>query len=265
VGRTPGAVALVGVSPMTEQCARALAARGVRVLIVNRTLERAEALAGEVGAESRSLSAFRQAPDGVEALVVATGAREPVFARADLERIAARAPSGESPLVVDLGVPANVAPEDAAAADVPRIGMDDISAEAANDHEKVLMEFADARAIVDAALTEMRRETAERLVGSMIAQLRQRYRHTAIEGVERLFERDLAGLGEAERDAIRRWAETLARRFAHLPSVGLRDLVFHVGPGAVETFFSHSEPELAKELREATDRTGVGHLEPAAE
>jgi glutamyl-tRNA reductase len=265
VGRTPGAVALVGVSPMTEQCARALAARGVRVLIVNRTLERAEALADEVGAESRSLDAFRQAPDGVEALVVATGAREPVLARADLERIAARAPSGESPLVVDLGVPANVAPEDAAAADVPRIGMDDISAEAASDHEKVLMEFADARAIVDEALTEMRRETAERLVGSMIAQLRQRYRHTAIEGVERLFERDLAGLGEAERDAIRRWAETLARRFAHLPSVGLRDLVFQVGPGAVETFFSHSEPELAKELREATERTGVGLLDAAVE
>ncbi|MFI5309997.1 MAG: hypothetical protein ACHQQ3_02090 [Gemmatimonadales bacterium] len=262
---TSGVVAVVGVSPMTEQCARALVAQGVRVLVVNRTLERAEALAAEVGAESRSLNAFREAPDGVEALVVATGAREPVFTRADLERIAARAPSAESPLVVDLGVPANVAPEDAAAADVPRIGMDDISQEAASDHGKVLMQFADARAIVDAALTEMRRETAERLVGSMIAQLRQRYRHTAIEGVERLFERDLAGVGEPERDAIRRWAETLARRFAHLPSVGLRDLVFQVGPGAVETFFSHSEPELARELHEATEGTGVGLLEPTGE
>ena len=57
--------------------------------------------------------------------------------------------------------------------------------------------------------------------------------------------------------------ETLARRFAHLPSVGLRDLVFHVGPGAVETFFSHSEPALAKELHEAAERSGVGILEPA--
>lgn len=263
--RTKGAVALVGVSPMTEQCARTLTARGVRVIIVNRTLERAEARAAAVGAVSRELDAFRRAPDGVEALVAATGASEPLFTRADLERIAARAPSGESPLVVDLGVPANLAPEDAAAADVPRIGMDDISEEAAHNREKALLEFADARAIVDAALTEMRREAAERLVGAMIAQLRQRYRHTAIEGVERLFERELAGLGEAERGVVRRWAETLARRFAHLPSVGLRDLVFQVGPGAVETFFSHSEPELARELREATDRTGIGLLEPAVE
>ena len=108
IGRMPERVALVVVSPMTEQCARALAARGVPVIVVNRTLERARALAADVGGESRALDAFRAAPDGVEAVVVATGAREPVLSRADLERIAARTPSGESPLVVDLGVPARI-------------------------------------------------------------------------------------------------------------------------------------------------------------
>ena len=265
IERTPGRVALVGVSPMTEQCARALAARGVSVIVINRTLERAQALAADVGGESRSLDAFRAAPDGVEAVVVATGAREPVLSRADLERMAARAPSGESPLVVDLGVPANVAPEDAAAADVPRVGMDDISEEAAADRGRILMEFAEARAIVDEALTDLRRHAAERLIGPMIAQMRLRYRQTALEGVERLFERDLVGLGETERETIRRWAETLARRFAHVPSVGLRDLVFQAGPSAVEAFFENSEPELARELHEAVERADAGFLEPAGD
>jgi len=263
--RTPGRVAVVGVSPMTEQCARTLAARGIPVLVVNRTLERAQVLAAEIGGESRALGAFRDAPDGVEALVVATGAREPVLDRSDLERLAARAPSGESPLVIDMGVPPNVAPEDAAAADVPRIGMDDISEEAAADRGWVLMEFADARAIVDSALTDLRRHAAERLIGPMIAQLRVRYRHTALEGIERLFERDLAGLGEKERDTIRRWAETLARRFAHVPSVGLRDLVFEAGPSAVEAFFEHSEPDLARELHAAAELMGAEYLEPAGD
>ena len=262
IGRTPGCVALVGVSPMTDQCARALAARGVPVIIVNRTLERARALATEVGGESRALDAFRAAPDGVEVVVVATGAREPVLSRADLERIAARTPSGESPLVVDLGVPANVAPEDAAAADVPRVGMDDISQEAAADRGRILMEFADARAIVDEALTALRRHAAERLIGPMIARTRLRYRQIALEGVERLFERDLAGLGETERETVRQWAETLARRFAHMPSVGLRDLVFRAGPGAVGAFFENSEPDLARELHEMAECAGAGFLEP---
>ncbi len=263
--RTPGRVALVGVSPMTERCARTLAARGIRVLVVNRTLARAQALAVEVGGEGRGLQAFRDAPDAVEALIIATGAQEPIFDRAVLERLAARTPSGESPLVVDMGVPANVAPEDAAAADVPRIGMDDISDAAAADRSRVLMELADARALVDLALADLRRQAAERLVGPMIARLRLRYRHTALEGIQRLFERDLAGLGEKERDAIQRWTETLARRFAHLPSVGLRDLVFAAGPSAAEAFCAHSEPELLRELHDAMARAGSEMAEQSGE
>jgi len=263
IDRTPGRVALIGISPMTEQCARGLAVRGVPVIIVNRTVARAQALAADVGGESRALDTFRTAPDSVEALIVATGAREPVLSRADLERIAARAPSGESPLVVDLAVPANVTPEDAAAADVPRVGMDEISKEAAGDRGRMLMEFADARAIVDEALTDLRRHAAERLIGPMIGQLRLRYRQTALEGVERLFKRDLTGLAETERETIRQWAETLARRFAHLPAVGLRDLVFHAGPSAVEAFFENSEPDLARELHVAAERVDTGFFEQA--
>ncbi len=265
IRRTGGAAALVGISPMTEQCARALAARRIPMVIVNRTPERAAALAAEVGAPCRSLAEFRAAPDSVEAVIVATGASEPVLLRADLERIAARSASGESPLIVDLGVPANVAPEDAAAADVPRLGMDDINAEAAEERRVALGELGAARAMVDEALTDLRRQTAERLIGPMIAQLRQRYRHSALEGVERLFTRELAGLGEAEREAVRRWAETLARRLAHVPALGLRDLVFQVGPAAVEAFFGTSEPELAREMRDAMERTDGYLLEPVAE
>jgi len=265
IERTPGCVALVGVSPMTEQCARTLAARGVSVVIVNRTLERAQVLAADVGGESRALDAFLISPNSVEAVIVAMGAREPVLSRADLERIAARTPSGESPLIVDMAVPANVAPEDAAAADVPRIGMDKISEEAAGDRGRILMEFADARAIVDEALTDLRRRTAERLIGPMIGQLRLRYRQTALEGVERLFKRDLSGLAETERETIRRWAETLAQGFAHLPAVGLRDLVFHSGPSAVEAFFENSQPDLARELHGLVERADAGSLEPAGD
>lgn len=64
---------------------------------------------------------------------------------------------------------------------------------------------------------------------------------------------------------IRRWAETLARRFAHVPSLGLRDLAFEAGPTAVATFFGNAEPELARELREAAERAGMDMLEPSSD
>ena len=255
--QTPGAVALIGVSPMTERCGRALRDHGIPVVVVNRTVERAAALAEELGGVHRQLDAFRAAPDPVEAVITATGGTDPVMSRADLERLAARTRSGLAPLIVDMGVPPNVTPEDAAAADVPRLGMAEIADAAAEDRGRMLMEFADARAIVDDALTDLRRKTAERLVGPIIAALRRRYDHTAREGVERLFAKHLPNLSESERDAVRRWAETLSRRFAHIPSVGLRDLAFMAGPAAVEAFFASTAPELTAALHRAAEEAGL--------
>ena len=253
----PGTVALVGVSPITMQCADELGAGGVSLLIVNRTAERGAAYAAQIGARHQSLEQFRISPEPVEVVILATGSTEPVLRCGDLERLAACVPSGESPLVIDMGVPPNVRPEDAEAADVPRMGMEEITDAAAEDRERVLLEFTEARAVVDDALTGLRRHTADRLVGPMIAELRRRYRHTAVEGVDRLFEKELIGLGEPQRDAVMRWAETLSRRFAHLPAIGLRELAFRVGPSAVEAFFDGVDPQLARDLHEAAERAGL--------
>lgn len=259
--RRPGTVALVGISPMTTQSARQLARMGHPVLVVNRTVEKAEALAAEVGGSACSLEHFRQTPAVVSVLILAAGGTDPILRRADLERLAARASSGEAPLIIDLGVPPNVLPEDAAAADVPRLGIEAVIESSADDRERTRMEFAEARAVVDAALEDVRRAAAERLVGPMIGELRRRYRRTALDGEQRLVDKELSGLGDAEREAVTRWAETLSRRFAHLPAVGLRELAFRAGPSAVAAFLEGADPQLARELQAAAERSGIG-LEP---
>jgi glutamyl-tRNA reductase len=249
---TPGAVALVGVSSMTERCAQELARDRVPILLVNRSVEHAEALARAVGCKARSLSSFRAEPDAVEALVLATGAPEAVLERADLERLAARSASGQAPLVVDMAIPADVAPEAALAAGVPRVGMEEILAEAQQSSEQRRLEMAEARAVVDEALIEFHRRLADRLLAPLLAAVQLRYRQTALEGVERLLRKQLLGFNEPQRSAVRRWAETLARRFAHLPTMGLRGVAYEAGSAAVEAFFAHaSDPQLLQALRQA--------------
>ncbi len=264
LARAPGAVALVGVSPMTQRCAKSLAGVARKLVVVNRTLPRAEEMAAEFGGEARALDPFREAPDAVEALVFATGAKEPVVTRATLERLAARCPSGEPPLIVDMAVPPDVDPADADATGFVRIGMDDVIREAEANRRERIVELADARALVDEALSGLRRRLADKLMGPVIATLQRRYQKTAAEGLERLFKKDLVGLGETEQQAIRRWAETLARRFAHIPSVGLRALAEELGSGAVEAFVSGLEEELQKELL-AAQSNGVGIIVPEEE
>ncbi len=248
LARTPGPVAAIGVSPMTQRACRELAERGVEILVVNRTLARAEALAAEVGGRALPLDAFRREPEPVEALISATGAADPVLDRATLERLAARAPSGEAPLVVDMAVPPDIAPEDAARAGLERVGMNQVIAIAEENRRDRLVELADARAIVDEALDELRERIVEQHLAPVLAALQRRYRRTAVEGVDRLLRRELAGLGESERQAVRRWAETLARRFAHIPTAGLRALARHGGNEAVERFLDGLDRDLADEL-----------------
>ena len=259
-----GPVALVGVSAMTERCARSLAAEGTRVVVVNRTLARALEFAQSAGAEALALADFLAEPPGVEAIVSATGAEAAVFRRADLERLAARVPSGRPLLAVDMAVPPDVEPGDARAAGVERIGMEEVIAEAERSRERRLEEMADARTLVDEALLSLRRRLSDRLVAPLLAAVQRRYRSTAVEGLERLFKRELVGLGESERDAVRRWAETLARRFAHLPTAGLREVAHAAGPEAVDAFFSRADAGLAAALREAA-READGILAPPRE
>ena len=109
------------------------------------------------------------------------------------------------------------------------------------------------------ALSELHTRFAERYYGPLFGALQQRYRRTAEEGVKRLLNKELKGLGSEERTAIAAWTEVLARRFAHIPCLGLRGLL-HAGPeGSIEAFLSGLEPEFADELRAALDKAGQGN------
>jgi glutamyl-tRNA reductase len=256
--RTPGRVALIGVSPMTERAARSLAKAGIAFVAVNRSEDKARALAQAYGAEHLSLDAFRANPPAVEAVLAATGAPEPVLTEPTLERLAARTPSSQPPLLIDMAVPPDIDARACAKLGLTRIGMDEIVATTERNRAARLVEAAQARELVDAALTRLHDRFAERVYGPLFGALQQRYRRTAEEGVKRLLKKELKGLGSAEREAIETWSAVLARRFAHIPCLGLRGLL-HAGPeGSLEAFLSGLDPDLAEELRAAVAQAGSG-------
>jgi glutamyl-tRNA reductase len=251
IARTPGRIALIGVSPMTERAALSLAQAGLDFTIVNRSVDKAAALAARHGAEHLALEAFLRDPPAVEALLTATGAGEPILGKPTLERLAARTPSGQPPLIVDMAVPGDVDAALCTKLGIRRVSLDDIVQHAEQSRAARLMEAGPAREQVDRALDELNDRFTERYYGPLFGALQQRYRRTAQEGVQRLLKKELKGLGATERAAIETWAEVLARRFAHIPCLGLRGLL-HDGPdGSLEAFLSALEPEFADELRAA--------------
>ena len=251
IARTPGRIALLGVSPMTERAAVSLGNAGLALTIVNRSVDKAATLAARHGAEHMGLDEFLRNPPPIEAVLSATGSPQAVLTESALERLAAKTPSGQPPLIIDMAVPPDADPEACTKLAIPRIGMDEITERAERNRAARLLEAAPAREQIDEALGNLQDRFTERYYGPLFGALQQRYRKTAEEGVKRLLKKELKGLGDSERAAIETWTAVLARRFAHIPCLGLRGLL-HDGPdGSIEAFLGGLEPEFAAELRTA--------------
>jgi glutamyl-tRNA reductase len=235
----PGTVALVGVSPMTKRCGRALHKAGVPLLVVNRTLEAAEEYAQTVGGQALSLDEFRAQPRDVATLVLAAGGGEPVLDTDVLSNLARV--TTFAPLIIDFGVPPNVEPEAARLAGLPRIGMNDLIQAAQERRLTQLMRMAPVRAAIDERLTRLRGDLATRAIGRKLADLRGTFEQIAAEEVDRALAAELRGLDDSQRQLLQRLGSTVARRLAHLPLAGLRAAAAHASTDAVDAFFREAK------------------------
>jgi glutamyl-tRNA reductase len=234
----PGAVALVGVSPMTRRCGMALHRAGVPLLVVNRTLQAAEEFAQTVGGEALSLDQFRSQPPGVAALVLAAGGGEPVL---DTPALAKLMRNTRAPLIIDFGVPPNVDPEAARLAGLPRVGMNDLIQAAQERRLTQLVRLAPVRAAIDERLARLRGDLATRAIGRKLAELRGTFEQIAAEEVDRALGAELRTLDPSQREVLQRLGSTVARRLAHLPLAGLRAAVAHASADAVDAFFREAK------------------------
>jgi glutamyl-tRNA reductase len=234
-GQRRDPVALVGVSPMTRRCGQHLSDAGLPLVIVNRTVEAAEEWAQSLGAECVPLDEFRASPPDVAAVVVAAGGSGAILDEAALRTLKQAAAS--SPLIVDFGLPPNIEPAAARAAGLVRIGMDELIEATREQRLAQLLRLAPVRAAIDERLARLRTELATRAIGRRLADLRDSFEGIAAAQMDQLLAEDLRGLDDEERQLLRRFATTLARRLAHLPLAGIRAAAAHASADTVDAFF----------------------------
>ena len=93
------------------------------------------------------------------------------------------------------------------------------------------------RAAIDERLARLRSELATRAIGRRLAELRDSFEGIAAAQMDQLLADDLRGLDDEERQLLRRFATTLARRLAHLPLAGIRAAAAHASADTVDAFF----------------------------
>ena len=103
-------VAVIGAGETGELVATHMAAQNARrILVLNRTMERAEAVAAAVGGEARPLESLADVIAEADVVVTATGSPEPLIWSDQLESIA-RKRRGRPLVVVDISNPRNMDP-----------------------------------------------------------------------------------------------------------------------------------------------------------
>jgi glutamyl-tRNA reductase len=212
---------LLGAGEMAQLAARELKAAGAtELLVANRSHERAEQLAAEVGGVAVSLSELPALLERADVVLCSTGAREPIVTRPQMAKVI-KARRFRPVFFVDLTLPRNVEPSVNELENVYVYDLDDLEQVANQNRELRRGEVDKAELIVDQELKGFFAEVKERTGLPVLAQLRSKAQKIADAEVERLLAQH-AALDEKQQKSIRAMASALVNKLLHAPTTRLR-------------------------------------------
>ncbi|MFM7035088.1 MAG: glutamyl-tRNA reductase [Planctomycetia bacterium] len=215
-------VLLVGAGKMARETLRYLREAGARdIAIVNRTVDRAEALAAELRARPAPLGAIIAELSAADLVVSTTGASEPIVTL-DLYDCVEAAREGRPLVILDLAIPRDFDPRIGERADVWLYSVDDLGKACEANRKSRQKQMPAAVAIIEEETLRFMGDLHHRSTGPVIEQLRAGWAETGDAELERLFRR-LPGIDEAARSEIRQAFQRYAAKMLHSPLTSLRE------------------------------------------
>lgn len=213
------AVLFIGAGEMIELCAAHFCARNPRrAVFVNRTLERAEQLAGRHNGQAMPLSAVPEVVAQFDIVVSCTASQLPIIGKGLIER-ALRSRKHRPMLIVDLAVPRDVEPEVAALDDVFLYTVDDLGHVVREGLELRQAAVAEAEVIIADGVSEFMRWMQSREVVPVIRALREHAEATRRHELDRAMK--ALARGDDPRDVLEALSHGLTNKFMHAPTHAL--------------------------------------------
>jgi glutamyl-tRNA reductase len=206
---------------MVQLCGRYLRDHGIaKLLIVNRSLKKAEELAKEMGASAMTLDRLGEALPKADILISSTASAEPVIKARDV-KAALRRRRHRPMFLVDIAVPRDIEAEVAKLKDVYLYTIDDLQQVVDENMQQRNAAAKSATADVDIAVAGFMRW----LSGMRAARTLKRIREQSHEFEKELTEQALKRLdaGRDPSDVLEQLASTLTNKILHLPSKRLRE------------------------------------------
>jgi glutamyl-tRNA reductase len=252
-------ILLVGAGKMGALSAKALQVLGAdRILVTNRSPERGQALATQVGGTFRSWDELTRLLVEADVVIVSTGAPTFVLTR-DMLHAAMKARRHRSICLIDLAVPRNVDPACAELGDVYAYDVDDLERVVASTQEARKGEALRAEAIVEAEVMAFARECDARAALPVLAELRRHAEKIARAEAERTLAQVGLKLDEKGRKSVEAMAQAIVNKLLHGPTARLKEAAASGDsalPGAAaELFGIDQEPPRAEDEAHAGNGT----------
>ncbi|MEZ6147991.1 MAG: glutamyl-tRNA reductase [Planctomycetaceae bacterium] len=216
-------ILVIGAGEMAEETLRYLQNEGVhRIIVVNRTEERAAALAKEFGGQAERWSQLDDWLSRADVIVSTTGATQPIVDAARFRK-ARKQGSGKPVFILDLGAPRDFS-SDVSEVDpgVFLYDIDDLERTCAKNRAARTTEIAKARSIVEEETSRFMHDIYHKATGPIVQRLRERWHDVSRQELEVLY-RKLPNLSEDDQQAIDRTVERIVNKLLHPPLETLRD------------------------------------------
>lgn len=213
-------VLLIGAGEMIELAARHLSEHGVtRLIIANRTVERAQALAARLGGEAIALGDLPQYLARADIVISSTASTLPILGKGAVES-ALKARRHKPMFMVDIAVPRDIEPEVGDLDDVYLYTIDDLRQVVAENLKSREQAAREAEHLIEGQAAAFMRWVRSLEAVPTIRALREAV--AAMERAERERALALIAAGREPREVIEALARRLAAKFTHRPMRALR-------------------------------------------
>ena len=214
-------IVILGAGEMAELAVEALRKRGAnRILVVNRTLERAQSLVKRWEAQATTFENINAALTSADILIASTGAPHTLITREMVKNAMDIRP--ERPLMlVDIAVPRDIASD---TADIPRVrlyDMDGLNDKLEHSVAERMAEVPRVKSIVEAEVLEFEVYMKSLEMMPIIADMRQRAEAIRLGVLKKSLNR-MPGLTDLERERIEVMTQALVKKILDAPTQGLR-------------------------------------------
>ncbi|MFO0592582.1 MAG: glutamyl-tRNA reductase [Polyangiaceae bacterium] len=214
---------LIGAGEMAEAASKLILRAGAHLTIVNRSLERAQTLAAEVGGTPRAWGELDQALAETDIVVSSTSSPRYVVT-VDMVKAVRKARRGRSLFFIDIAVPRDVDPAVNKMDGVYLYDVDDLSQIVSDSLAGRAAEAARASQLVEEEVASFEQWTRGRAMAPVVVGLRERTRATLLAEMEKSLAGKLRHLGQAERQALTVMIEAATNKLLHQPTTRLRAL-----------------------------------------